>query len=111
VLRYGMSEEIGFVSFEEAPTLLGNTNYEKRSSYSDETAKLIDTTVKALVMKAYNRALHILHEKRAVLENAAQHLLAKETLTEDELHPYFTQMQLNLEEIESRIPEDHHLHH
>jgi ATP-dependent Zn protease len=56
---------------------------ERRSS--EETAQKIDHAVRELVEKAFERALSVLKEKRAILEKGAKELLQKETLVADDL--------------------------
>jgi cell division protease FtsH len=91
VMRYGMEETVGPVSYEaERPSFLGGESgfvmpggRERR--YSDETAHAIDTAVQRIVEQAFARTLDILGRRRAVLERGAKLLLEKETLEEAEL--------------------------
>ena len=59
VMHYGMSDDLGFVTYEEQASLFLDTK-EGHSNYSDETAKDIDENVKRFVMKAYQRAFQFL---------------------------------------------------
>src|SRR5665647_1093624 len=78
ITQYGMSQELGFVSYESPPsTFLDVKHFGQAPTYSDETAKEIDDTLKRLVMTAYHRAYNFLKEHRHVLEEAAQALLAQ----------------------------------
>ncbi|HLW57609.1 MAG TPA: ATP-dependent zinc metalloprotease FtsH [Bacteriovoracaceae bacterium] len=96
VLRYGMSDELGHVSYEEGPNFLGDRSSQYMSSkYSSETANLIDKIVKDLVGAAFERAFKTLKENESLLRQSASELLEKETLTEDELKPYFDQIKKN----------------
>ena len=84
VMRYGMGEKLGSVSYEgERQTFLGQNMNER--NYSEETAREIDTEVRALVQAAFERAVAILAANRALLDDWAKRLLVKETLAEDEL--------------------------
>jgi cell division protease FtsH len=86
VTRYGMVEKLGGVSLEETPqSFLGTPSLPPRHEYSEQTAREIDCAVRELVNAAFDRATAILQAKRAVLEEGARQLLAKETLTEAEL--------------------------
>jgi cell division protease FtsH len=88
VMRYGMSEALGHVSYERDPQPLLGTPMpfmQSERRYSEETAHEIDCAVKALVDDAFQRAVSILTEKRDLLEKGARQLLAAETLNEDEL--------------------------
>ncbi len=53
--------------------------------YSEETAKLIDAEVKAIVQKAYQRARTILEENLDTLHALAKALLERETLSGEEV--------------------------
>jgi cell division protease FtsH len=86
VTRYGMAEKLGGVSLEETPqSFLGTPALPPKHDYSEQTAREIDCAVRELVNAAFDRATAILQAKRAVLEEGARQLLAKETLTEAEL--------------------------
>jgi cell division protease FtsH len=88
VTRFGMVEKLGQVTFEEAPPAFLGTppaSYGQERKYSEETAREIDTAVRAIVQQAFEKAVGILRSKRAILERTAQKLLEKETLSEAEL--------------------------
>jgi cell division protease FtsH len=89
VTRYGMSEELGLVSYEKNQrNLLGDTPsappYTERS-YSEATAREIDSTVKSIVDQAFRRTVNLLRAQREVLERGARLLLEHETLDEADL--------------------------
>ncbi len=87
VVRYGMEEKLGPVSYDsERPNFLGApaTPWEPRS-YSDATARAIDEAVQRIVEHAFARTVAILEQQRSLLEHGAQQLLEKETLDEAEL--------------------------
>ena len=83
VVYYGMSERIGCVSYnrsnrdEDAPV------FEK--PYSNETARIIDEEVRAIIDGIRECARTLLEEKRALLEDMAQALLKKEVLGPKEI--------------------------
>jgi cell division protease FtsH len=54
-------------------------------NYSEETARLIDSEVRALVESGHQRALQILMGHRALLDRLAEILEKKEVLSGDEL--------------------------
>jgi cell division protease FtsH len=89
VTRYGMDEKLGLVSLEgERPAFLdagsGYTGLVRRE-FSEETAHQIDCAVRDLIGSAFERAVALLEEHRAALEEGATRLLEKETLSGDEL--------------------------
>src|SRR5438128_915134 len=86
VVRYGMDERLGSLSFEEerAPLLPTPVAVQERK-YSEDTAREIDRAVREIVRSALDRALTILKRHRRVLEDAAKELLQKETLAEPDV--------------------------
>src|SRR5882672_566596 len=89
VTRYGMTPELGLVAYEKNQrNFLGDSPgappYTERS-YSEETAREIDNTVKSLVEEAFRRTVALLREKRDLLERGAHLLLEHETLDEADL--------------------------
>ena len=86
VVRYGMEEKLGNLSYQEEPTpLLQTLQAPPPRQYSDETAREIDRAVRAISENAFARAVDILTTNRDVLEDAARQLLEKETLAETEI--------------------------
>jgi len=87
VMRYGMEEKLGNLSYQDEPTPFLPTVQQRPPprEYSDETAREIDRSVRAISEVAFKRAVDILTTNRAVLEEGARQLLQKETLTEAEI--------------------------
>ncbi|HUO66304.1 MAG TPA: AAA family ATPase, partial [Gammaproteobacteria bacterium] len=87
VARYGMDARLGHATYEtERPTFLGAPgDAVERRRFSEETARVIDESVRATVNAAFERALALLRSHRAVLDEGARRLLAQETLERDEL--------------------------
>jgi cell division protease FtsH len=86
VCEWGMSEKMGPLSYgsKEEQVFLGR-DFSNQQTFSDQTAKLIDQEIKALVMGGYDRATEILKTNNEILENLAQALLERETLTGDQV--------------------------
>jgi cell division protease FtsH len=89
VMRFGMDERLGSVSYDTGgPNFLGQQqggqSYLERR-YSEDTAMHIDQAVKDITGGLFQRALNILHENRGILDKCAHTLLSKETLTENEI--------------------------
>ena len=88
VTRYGMTEELGQIVYEKSQqSFLGGPqamSYTERS-YSEETAREIDGTVKRIVDEAFRRTVNLLRAQRDVLERGARRLLERETLDEADL--------------------------
>jgi cell division protease FtsH len=89
VTRFGMTAEVGQVAYERprSPFLDVTGQMHAERTHSEATARAIDEAVRRLVDAAFTRATDILSARRALLEEGAQLLLAKETLTEAELAP------------------------
>ncbi len=90
VVRFGMDEELGNVTYEQqqAPLLGPGLPGTAVHDYSEDTARRIDVAVRALVARAFSRATGLLEARRDRLEAGAAALLERETLSEDELRPF-----------------------
>src|SRR5438093_3824707 len=86
VMRYGMDERLGNLSFdEERSTVMPTQVTMAERKYSEDTAREIDRAVREIVKSAFERALAILKRHRNVLEDGARELLKKETLAEPDV--------------------------
>ncbi len=88
VKTFGMSPRVGQVSFEKdrrSLMLQGAGEPQLRGDYSEQTARAIDDEVRRIIDEQRDRATEILSRYHEVLLRAAQVLLAKETITGDEL--------------------------
>ena len=81
VTKYGMSEKLGAVTFSSGhdEVFIGRSMAQAKP-YSEATAALIDSEVKALLDEAYDRCREILRRDRDKLEQVAQYLLEYETM-------------------------------
>jgi cell division protease FtsH len=86
VKEYGMSEKLGYVTFEKEkkPLFLPSSLLAQRE-YSEDTAKQIDEEVKKIVDETYLRVREILTGKKDKLEELAHLLLEKEVVEEADL--------------------------
>ena len=86
VCEWGMSEKMGPLTYgsKEEQVFLGK-DFSQQKNFSDQTAKLIDQEVKALVMGGYEKACEIITEHQDSLEKMALALLDKETLNASEI--------------------------
>jgi len=92
VTRFGMAEGLGQIAYENEPHRFLDIApmpgmLERR--YSETTAQRIDDAVRELIDAAFGQAVSLLEERRETLDKAAQELLAKETLTGEELKILF----------------------
>ena len=85
VKEFGMSQRIGLVAHrtDRSQQLLGMTPADR--AYSDETAKLIDEEVKAIIDAEYARAKALLAQHRQALEDVVEILFENEVMDGDQL--------------------------
>ena len=85
VTKYGMSEKLGNVTFSTGhdEVFIGRSMAQAKP-YSEETAALIDSEVKALIDAAFDRSREILTRDRDKLELVARFLLKNETMTAEQ---------------------------
>jgi cell division protease FtsH len=89
VSRFGMSEQLGPVTFEHAQSQYLGMDLERRD-FSEETARVIDHEVKSVITREQARAKAILQQRRHALEAVARELIAKETLEREHLEEIVT---------------------
>jgi cell division protease FtsH len=86
VTRWGLSEELGTVSYgENQDEVFLGMSVSRTQNASEATVQKIDTEIRRFVEEGYAQATKILTEKRADLEALAKGLLEYETLTGDEI--------------------------
>ncbi|MHC4560042.1 MAG: ATP-dependent zinc metalloprotease FtsH [Planctomycetota bacterium] len=86
VLTWGMSEELGLISY--GPDLAAkDTMYVMpgEKEYSERTAEAIDSEVKKLTNEAYKQAKEVIETNKEKLEHIAKALLKYETLDADDV--------------------------
>ena len=81
VCEWGMSENLGPLTFgkKEEQIFLGR-EFAQHRDYSEETARLIDNEIRAIVTQSYEKAKDILQRNMAILNQLANSLLEKEVL-------------------------------
>ncbi|CAN1606946.1 K03798 ftsH, hflB; cell division protease FtsH [Candidatus Pelagibacterales bacterium] len=86
VTRYGMSDQLGPIAYQEneEEVFLGRS-VSRTQNVSEETAKKIDSEVKKIVEAGYARAKKILAEKVDELHKVSKALLTYETLSGEEI--------------------------
>jgi cell division protease FtsH len=86
VMKYGMSDRIGLVTFgERSPAFLNVSLPTAERTYSEETARMIDEEVRLIIERIHDRVRGILRAKKATLTAAAAELKRTETLEGDRL--------------------------
>ena len=86
VSYYGMSENVGTISFYDST---GSRGYDLTKPYSEKTAELIDKEVKDLVAMIHDRTEGILKDNFDGFTQLAELLLEKEVIFADDLERIF----------------------
>lgn len=86
VTEFGMSDKLGLVCYSDdsQPMFIGR-DMATHSTYSDETAKMIDEEVREIINTQLERARKLLTENRNVLDNMARVLIERETIYTEEV--------------------------
>ena len=81
VIRWGMSERLGTISFSERSSpFMGVNDSVAPSDYSETTAETIDDEVERIVSTCYARAVELLTTHRPTLDRIAQELRRHEVI-------------------------------
>ena len=99
VSLYGMSEELGLMA--TASIQSQYLDGQAHMDCSQETAHQVDMAVQRLLNECYADAKRTLTENRSLLDEIAEYLLVKETITGDELMAYVNADKQKTEESES----------
>ncbi len=84
VAEWGMSENLGLISFGDGGEVFIGRNYQKQVPYSDDLANKIDKEIKNIIDTAHKQAIEILKSKKDVIEKVRDILLEKETIYKEE---------------------------
>ena len=86
VVEWGMSKEIGFLSFgEKSEVFVGRDYKQTRNKYSENTATVIDKEIKKIIDSNYKKAYDLLFKNKKMLDNMANLLLKEETIYTEEV--------------------------
>jgi cell division protease FtsH len=87
VARWGMSDAVGMVQLapHQNPYLGGVPMFGGEKPYSDETARLVDVEVQRIINECHDEAKRLLAQHRKALDALVEALLARETLSEQEI--------------------------
>ena len=103
VALYGMSDELGLMA-----TASIHNEYLDGQAHMDcsqETAAKVDTAVQKLLSDSYAAAKQLLEDNRSLLDEISEYLLAKETITGDELMA-FVNAAAKADEVPAEVPGD-----
>lgn len=85
VMRYGMSDKVGNIDYQEAAAGYQANGGAGGFSVSAATKELIESEVKRIIDEGYERAYALIEEHQDEFERLAQGLLEYETLTGEEI--------------------------
>lgn len=85
---YGLNDRVGNISYYDSQ---GRDAFTK--PYSEDRAKVIDEEVSKLIESQYQRALQLLNENKAQLEQLAARLLSSEVIFKEDLEAIFGKRQ------------------
>ena len=91
VMKYGMSDKIGIISYdnEDDEVFIGRDLAHSTRGYSEEVAGKIDEEVKRIITECYEKAEKIIKENMDVLHKSAELLLEKEKISREEFEALF----------------------
>ncbi len=94
VIYYGMSPEVGNVSFYDST---GETDYGFTKPFSEKTAEVIDKEVRRIVEEAYQRAKEIIMAHKSQMDELAGQLFEKEVLFREDLERIYGPREADIE--------------
>ena len=89
VTKYGMSDELGLVSYDSDEEVFIGRDFGHTKGYGEDVAGKIDAEIKRIVDECYEKAKKIILENRKVLDAAAELLLEKEKISREEFEALF----------------------
>ena len=85
VTEWGMSKKLGFINLGKTNEVFIGRDYQTQVQYSEETAAIIDSEIKAIMDSCYAKGKKVLTENRKILDNMANLLIEKETIYAEEV--------------------------
>jgi cell division protease FtsH len=80
VCQWGMSEELGPLTYSEERNAYLGRDMLQHKWFSNASVKMIDTEVRGLLHDSYQRAFNLLETNRRVLDYLAEQLIETETI-------------------------------
>lgn len=103
VAKFGMSQSIGTIAYDDEEEIFVGNNYERTHSYSQRVAGELDAEVKLLIDKAYAHCKQILRDNEAKLMEVTQFLLEHETMTRNQFQACMEGRPIDLDDSGSLI--------
>ncbi len=89
VTRFGMSDNVGVVCYDDEEEVFIGRDFAHTKSHSEEVSGEIDREVRAIIDECYSRAKKIIMEHEQVLHSCAKLLLEKEKIGREEFEALF----------------------
>ena len=89
ITRYGMSENVGVVCYDDDEEVFIGRDLAHPKSHSEVIQGQIDEEVKKIIDECYTKAKEIILRNKEVLESCAKLLLEKEKITREEFEELF----------------------
>ncbi len=90
VMRYGMSERIGFINYEQQQDeVFMGRDLGHMKTYGPEVTNMIEEEVKRIIEECYAEAKKLILEKRDILEKGAALLIEKEKIGKEEFEALY----------------------
>lgn len=89
VTKYGFSDTIGMISYDNEDEVFIGRDWGQTRSYSEDVARKIDEEVKLIIDECHERARKIINENSDVLQKSANLLLEKEKINREEFESLF----------------------
>ena len=89
VTKYGFSDTIGMISYDNEDEVFIGRDWGQTRSYSEDVARKIDEEVKLIIDECHERARKIINENSDVLHKSANLLLEKEKINREEFESLF----------------------
>ncbi len=90
VMKYGMSERIGFINYEQQQdAVFMGRDLGHMKTYGGEVYNEIEAEVKRIISECYEKAKSILLGKREILTKGAEKLIEAEKLTKEEFEAIY----------------------
>ncbi len=108
VTKYGMSDKLGpilYGSESSSDEVFLGRDFNQTKNYSEETASLIDSEVKQIVLKAYADAKEILEANLEKLHFVASYLMKNEIMEEEQFVRAMSEADVTLEDLEAMVAE------
>ena len=91
VTRYGMSEKVGMIDYEEDGEVFLGRDFGRTKTYGEAVATVIDSEVKRIIDECYAKAKAMILEHRDVLESCTKLLMEKEKIGQEEFESLFSE--------------------